>query len=333
VTYPRTLLLLSLFVSSTALAAPTITSVTPNRGPLEGGTRVTIKGTGFSNNCNICSPPFAAPFVTFGAVRAAEVKFIDANTLEAVTPPSLPRTVFVDVSNGGASGYTFMENAFTFEGNVDDTFEPILFPVFLPPVHGQLGSEFRTFPRVFSVVQASPAVLYGFDSTCYLVDPPIYPFMPYLVDEERMLLTGCSHATGRIFWMRKGTAGSLAAGLRVADISREATSHGTEIPVVRTRDFTTGRIVLLGVPTDPRFRLTLRIYSLAQTSEPVNVEGLGRQVFFTPGRDLYEPSYAEVSDLPRTLTRVVIQSSGAPVWAFITVTNNDTQQITTISPQ
>jgi len=98
-------------------------------------------------------------------------------------------------------------------------------------------------------------------------------------------------------------------------------------------DFTTGRIVLLGVPADPRFRLTLRIYSLAQTTGPVNVEGLGRQLFLIPGGDLHEPSYAEVSDLPRTLNRVVLQSSGAPIWAFITVTNNDTQQITTITPQ
>jgi hypothetical protein len=54
------------------------------------------------------------------------------------------------------------------------------------------------------------------------------------------------------------------------------------------------------------------------------------------------PSFAIFSDFPEITelptgvhtVRVVVEppDSGEPIWAFITVTNNDTQQITTITP-
>ena len=330
-TYARTFLFFSLFAAITAFAAPSITSVTPNTSPTSGGIRVTIKGSGFSNNCIICSPPFAPPAVSFGAVTATEVTFIDTNTLEAVVPPHLPNPVVVTVGNRDGSGLTQAAGLFTYTGAAAEGFDPLLFPIYLPPVHGQFGSEFRTTARVFNT-GATPVLLYGHDYTCLPIDPAFGPDVPLQLDGEAQLVTGCSHSVGRIFWTPKPGGASIAANLRVADVTREATSHGTEIPVVRAGDFTTGAIALLGVPTDPRFRLTLRVYSLASTSGPVNIEGYG-QVFLTPGRDLYEPSYAEVGDLPRTLTRVVLQPSGVPLWAFITVTNNETQQITTITPQ
>lgn len=66
--------------------------------------------------------------------------------------------------------------------------------------------------------------------------------------------------------------------------------------MVRASDFTKERIALLNVPNDSKFRSTLRVYSLARTTAGA-----------TP---LYEA-----------------------IRAFITVTNNETQQITTITPQ
>ena len=102
------------------------------------------------------------------------------------------------------------------------------------------------------------------------------------------------------------------------------------------------------VPTDPRFRLTLRIYGLNQGEEFVNVSFHDRklQVPLQPGRDRFTPSYAEVTDFrplgieqPREMTVLVevphsdTTAPATPIWAFITVTNNLTQHITTITPQ
>ena len=315
-----------------ALAAPAITSVTPNNGPVAGGTRVVIKGTGFSDICIACLNPSVPPGVSFGAIPSPEVKFIDATTLEAVAPPSLPWTTSVTVYNNDGSGSATKQNAFTYTGDARDAFEPILFPVFRRPVLGLFGSDFRTFGRVFPIGPVSPVRLYGQNVVCYLFTPTFDEYTPVTITTEGTLLPDCNDRTGRILWTQKGAGDSLAFGLRVADVSRSATSHGTEIPVVRESDFTTGRIALLGVPTDPRFRLTLRIYSLVPPGGPVSIDGYG-QVALTPGRDLFDPSYAEIPDLPRTLTRVVLQPGPTPIWAFITVTNNETQQITTITPQ
>jgi hypothetical protein len=328
----RRLAFLALFVASTALAAPNITSVTPNSGPAAGGTRVVIKGTGFTNNCIICSPPFAGPSVSFGTAPATEVKFIDATTVEAVAPAHLPGAVVVLVRNLDGSGSAILPDGFTYSGNATDAFDPVLFPIFMPPVHGAFGSEFHTTARVFNKGSLF-LLLYGLDTSCYLFDPPHSAFDPQLIVpniDEQELLTGCSRSVGRVFWITKG--GDLAASLRVADVSRSATSHGTEIPVVRARDFSSSPIALLGVPSDPRFRITLRIYSLGPVHAPVVIENFGRPIFLTQGHDIFEPWYAEVSDLPRTMSRVLILPGDAPIWAFITVTNNETQQITTITP-
>jgi hypothetical protein len=330
----RLLFVLS-FAGSSALAASTITSVTPNSGPIAGGTRVVIKGTGFSKACFFfCLPQLPAPSVSFGSLSATEVKFIDSTMVEAVTPRSLPMTVSVSVTNLDGTGSAEAANAFTFVGDINDGFEPFLLPIFTRPVFGAFGSEFRTFARVMSI--GAPFIgLYGLDQRCLQVFPPLDPTAPIAVSDDIALPPDCAFGTGRIFWTRKGDGASLAMNLRVADVSREATSHGTEIPVVRANEFSTDGVALLGIPTDPRFRITLRIYSLDRTDQPVRVVGISfvRDVHLSTPADNFEPAYAEVSDLPRTVTRLLVISPGTRVWAFITVTNNVTQQITTITPQ
>jgi hypothetical protein len=55
----------------------TVTSITPNSGPMEGGTAFTIKGTKF-----LSAPGIVA---IVGGIQANEVRVIDDNTLEGVT--------------------------------------------------------------------------------------------------------------------------------------------------------------------------------------------------------------------------------------------------------
>lgn len=84
---------------------PSISSFSPTFGPTAGGTLVTIEGEDFADDCS----------VAFGAVGAAEVFFVNGQTLRAVTPAAPAGTVSVSVSCSGgtdtAPGFTYVAAA------------------------------------------------------------------------------------------------------------------------------------------------------------------------------------------------------------------------------
>ncbi|HEX9160924.1 MAG TPA: IPT/TIG domain-containing protein [Thermoanaerobaculia bacterium] len=335
-----------LLVTSTAAFAqqqpPVVSSITPSSGPAAGGTVVTVKGSGFAA-CPICSPPFL-PTVFFGSV-AAKTTLVDAETLQAVTPAHPPQTVTVIVNQ--FNGRVTVPNAFTYTGDINDAFEPILLPVFSPPIHGAFGSEFQTLATAANRVGIEPIFVFGVDQSCF-APPPLGP-LPFgdfvIVDANDFSagLTTCSSGPGRLLYVDKAHASAVTFNLRVRDLSRNAESHGTEIPIVRRSDFTTERISLLNVPIEDGFRNTLRIYALAPTSAVVTVLGQRQTIALQPGANAFEPAFAQFSNFPTPAEagffgdiRVDVEQPfgavGVPIWAFITVTNNQTQEITTITP-
>jgi hypothetical protein len=69
--------LLALFVYAEAgWAAPVVSSINPPAGTVDGGTAVTITGTGFVDGSN----------VTFGGVYSPLVTFVSSTTLQAISP-------------------------------------------------------------------------------------------------------------------------------------------------------------------------------------------------------------------------------------------------------
>jgi hypothetical protein len=86
--------------------APTVTAVSPNRGPTAGGTLVTITGTNFNG----------ATQVTFGGVAATSVTILSATQITASAPAESAATVDVRVTTpygtsatGAADQYTYAD--------------------------------------------------------------------------------------------------------------------------------------------------------------------------------------------------------------------------------
>lgn len=143
--------------------------------------------------------------------------------------------------------------------------------------------------------------------------------------------------------------------LRVRDSSREHETWGTEIPIVRERDFHREAIALVPIPAgDARFRSMLRIYGANGDGAAVRVRltlvatplAPARVIHesthtFEPAISPYQPAYLELSLDPLAgredggVVRVDVEplTPGLRFWAFASITHNETQHFTTITPQ
>ncbi|HYR30162.1 MAG TPA: IPT/TIG domain-containing protein [Thermoanaerobaculia bacterium] len=339
-------LIAALLLTAGPLAAqPVITSVSPNGGPVAGGTVVTIKGSGFEA-CPICSPPLP-PYVAFGGTPAYSVRIVDTETLEVVTAPHFPKTVGVTVDQW--NGVATTPNAFTFTGKVEDGFEQVLLPIFVPPLQGAYGSLFNTHLRLAASSSLERSWILGLTpfcalATCVYPDPLEVPFELTPGIEQHPQDLHYTGAPGQFVFIPKMLPEPFM-NLRVFDSSRDAFNFGTELPVVPLSEFTLRPIKLLGVPGDPRFRNTLRIYAEGETSVTVVIDDMAWHLPLLGGANALDPAYAEFTDFPAGIASfdvTIIPSSVTPpmpglnaprVWAFISVTNNETQLITTITPQ
>ena len=314
-------------LATVPLLAQTPYAITPSSGPATGGTDVTIKG-------DFGQWPYDVIFGT----EAVTATVVDEHTLVAVTPPHLPGTVEIYVFEYDVIIITGL--TFDFIGEPPPGFERVLLPVFTPPVFGAFGSEFHTSLRIFNS-GTDRASVYGLEQPCIGcpdVNPEEQPFdVPAGVDlaPNQVAYTG---NPALFLWAEKNAGVDLSMNLRVHDVARSDVNFGTEIPIVRENDWLHDRIVLTGVPADPRFRNTLRIYG-QQPFQAVVTVGDRPPVHLTlsGGNGLFEVPYAVFGDFPRdgAPVRVIIDSipNGIPMWAMITVTNNETQLISTITPQ
>lgn len=239
--------------------------------------------------------------------------------------------------------------------------ERLLLPILTPPVHGAFGSEFHTDLRIHNDSD-DVVFLLGMPAGCtFICLPSLFPLVldPHQeIGPDDIALNG---TPGRFIFVAKDQVSLLSMNLRVHDVTRGGQNFGTEIPIVRESEFRTDRIVFVGVPTDARFRNTLRIYGESPVDvlvtvgnqAPVRVKLAGGFSFPTASiafPEFFTPSYAAFSSFPTgspigsAPVRVTVEADPGfiiisllpfetKLWAFITVTNNDTQAITTITPQ
>lgn len=190
---------------------------------------------------------------------------------------------------------------------------------------------------------------------CYLQLNPIGCSIPPKTNVHRstLLIESITNVPARLLYVPTERAKDVLFSLRVRDLTRENVSGGTELPIVRERDFHTSAIQFINVPMESNFRVTLRIYDvdLHETAEfrvtvtpfsdgpvPAVIDQRIVQIVRSHHDDSpFVPGYAQISDLMPITGRVSILiepiTPSLRFWAFVSVTNNTTQEITTILPQ
>lgn len=159
---------------------------------------------------------------------------------------------------------------------------------------------------------------------------------------------------GAFLYVEKEHLDDVQFGLRVRDVSRPEISFGAAVPVVREDQLRSGTLMLLDVPRDPRYRVSVRVYTNDMAAAaPVELslwDMDGEAALATTWLEWRPPERsgsafdawpvtAEAHDVLAALPeaggdgRVRIEiASPSPVWAFATVTNRETQQVTVIAP-
>lgn len=331
-------LLLPLLLLATSLSAAQVTSIEPASGPTSGGTVVTLKGDFW---------PFTPATVRFGSTPAPEARFVDEHTLVVTTPPHLPGTSSISVFEYDL--YAILQIPFTFVGPAPDALERVLLPLFTPPSTGAFGSMFHTDLRVRAVSDTKEVKIFGLSASCDYscsnaanpADTALPLFYPYQPEVAPFRFTP-NGTPGLFVYLTPEDVKYVAMNLRAYDSSRSLENFGTELPIVRDRDFVrNGPVTLIGIPTNLGFRNTLRIYATEGVTVTVTItDDVGttqRTITLPAGRNVFEPAYASFGDfgVSRGTARVKIEAAGqtnAAIWAFVSVTNNDTQVITTITP-
>lgn len=223
-------------------------------------------------------------------------------------------------------------------------FERVLFPVLFGS-NGANGSRWRSEAVI---ANPNPWPVQNLNSIERIVCVT-FPCGELLGAKSRKGFEGEGYPHGQALLVPRGDADDLSFSLRIRDVSRDAESFGSQVPVLREEDlFRNTDIVLLDVPRDPRFRTKVRIYAFPDpvydvpyafayvsvgdgqfqmirltqscTAEPCDAEPAYGELDLPPG------ARAEMADIHVKI------DEGALAWAFAAVTNNNTQQVTVVAP-
>jgi hypothetical protein len=270
-------------------------------------------------------------------------KVISASDTEIVfeTPEHGNGLVDVHVSSK-SGGKTVVRNGFRFGRG---GFKRVLVPVaWRGVVPGAFGSRWTTTltGRVFDQNKSLEVTRTPFSTTPHLVQNAfVFDDLPE------------GQAGGIFIYVPEEQYVDM--GLRIRDVSREAENFGTEVPLVTAEKTTPAvAVVLLDIPVGSQYRSTLRIYNFEGRRSwgytiMIFPRGGTEQLFFqsyhTTGSPIEEfpsvPGIAQMNVdelLPAGYTgRVDVQVYGVPpwgtrIWPMISVTNNDTQMVTMVTP-
>ena len=291
----------------------------------------------------LCTPGSSSCRVLVDGIDAADERVDEEGNVWFTAPQHAPGLASIRVDNGPRA--VTVPNAIYYFSRTAapdlSVFERVLFPL-LTEVSGANGSLFRTEAAISNPKR-------WFVETYNEIVPFVcidYPCGERMSPGELVKFTGGEYPHGVALLTPRDASPDLSFALRARDVSRRAEGFGTEIPVVRESEMYLNReFALLGVPLSAGYRGKVRVYAFgpAQIGASANVR------FHDSGRNAPVPLQRTCSgdacastpwygeyDLPlgapreNVYVRVPDHMLG---WAFITITNNTTQQITTITPQ
>lgn len=274
----------------------------------------------------------AGATLTIGGVTVPADSNIDG-LLVATAPPHAPGVVDVTVNSTGI--VTSKAALIYYDPAAADpaVFEPILFPVsFAGP--GALGSQWLT-----------ESLLYASGSPAFFRDPLPCAGCSNVPGSGTRQLVNNGNPWGHVLYALRGTTGSLSFASRIRDTSRQSQTAGTEVPVVREGDFR-NQLRFLNIPVDARYRVTLRLWSLSDggqfigtvDSTPAQAQAL--TLSRIPGTSMSFGSMDVTSLLTKAANNPTNLAVTSPlnvplppaIWGMLSITNNDTQQVTIVSP-
>lgn len=169
-----------------------------------------------------------------------------------------------------------------------------------------------------------------------------------------ILKTRAGEPPGVLLLVTENALPDVEFNLRIRDLSRQAETWGTAIPVVPESEFKTRMISLLPVPLGSGFRTMVRVYGLEEQGgavrltvttiedEPANSKGVVYQTTLqlNPTESQFAPPYAQllvnaVVPASGALARIDIEplTPGLKFWAFASVTHNESQHVTVVAPK
>lgn len=354
----RWLPLLSIVLASTAFAqnTPVINDISPSSGSSTGGTEVTISGDNLHSQV-VCVLPCPTT-VTFGDITVP-VEGESPRALIVRTPAHAIGTVDVTVTIAGQSPVT-RENGFTFTAAPDDSYELVLLPIHLDGIlPGAFGAQWKTDlwmrnngPAVATLAPwpCGPPVCLPVFPLVYFLEPglSLHNLPPFSVEDGN---------PSRILFVLRPGSDAVSFNLRFADVSRFAIDGGAEMPVIREAELLTEPAQLFNVPLGPSFRVLLRLYDVeygssdfrvtiypqSETNEPAvhQAHVIATSPYVGPFRPKASYAQFDITGLLAQekawpeMARIAIEplTPGSRYWAFASITNNETQIVTLVTPQ
>jgi hypothetical protein len=327
--------LLLILLATTAAAQNDDFHFYPSVSPPEGGAEIEILA---NSNAYL---RFTAPQVFFGDVASPRVTFVDAYTVKAVAPAHAIGSVSVTLRDNGVLHQSLGQ--FVFEPKLEE----IIIPIAIQPMNASFGTRWVSEISVYNdsddavPIDSELCLLPGGIVPCSTPPRRVLPHSTMSIEpssssaaEPAMhLLPPADHAD------------NLHFTVRLRETSRDPDGPGTEIPVIRSRDFQKTLVLLPSIPTNARFRSTLRVltmwyYFIVRVKDDATGELLLERTishsFPTDGGQLgtvtLSDFLAPASIRAHQKVRIEVESPVFSVWAMLTLTDNETQRMQIFTP-
>jgi hypothetical protein len=221
--------------------------------------------------------------------------------------------------------------------------EPFLFPIAFdgPGAYGSQWHTENTLRPLSNDTQFASPIFYR---------PPCDGCKVKL--DGTLTLPPMSRRDGLLLWVLRGTEPYVMVTSRIGEVSRSDSNIGVQVPVVRGKDFKT-RFVFPSVPIEPGTRGVLRLWSLDSEPFDVYLDGAALVPGTQAAQIFQRITLTRVSDQEMLFASVdlgalhspasgmkmtleILLSSARPLehfWPMISLTNNETQQVTIFAPQ